>query len=80
MRVAIESNRALGGSALVFLDGRSSPEKHWQIIAEQFGRATLWDPECHLHGVRLMTADPNYRPVFTPGQRIRYPNPRLASA
>ena len=71
MRVRIDTNRVLGGDALAFIDGRLTADSQWEQIETHLARAVGGREGVTLYGVAVYTDNPNRRPFFTPGQKLR---------
>jgi len=69
MRAAIETDRLLGGGALVFIDGRHTAARQWEGVRAHL-KKEAGGKDCGLIGVMVFTDNPNYRPRFSPGQKV----------
>lgn len=72
MRVRLDTDQVLAGAALAWVDGRHTPAQQWRDIEQHLARVTRgFSYPVTLRGVAVYTDNPNRRPYYTPGQKLR---------
>lgn len=69
MRVHVDTN---GLIEAVFVDGRHTAARQWSTIATEVARLTRHRTNpVQVVGAWVMTDDPNRRPYYRPGEKLR---------